>query len=292
MVLGAHVRNAKKRDVSERRCLRGCVSCQESWWNARGVGFLWSDNLFFVVSSCEWFMIAERHERAAVCDSFISWSERMEKYLPFLFQKLCLPLLKIMRSRRLVFRFDTCQQTSTQQDDCFWFVATYLLTPWDPRHGSMHVWVNDARRWRIVGPSCWQHGNCGSDEGQADMTRSIRRVWCVRDREFARGSREEASDDTLGSGPQNGRIQNTIRRRRIQGWRNNVCCVRSKLDSEHGTRQRIFESHEFVSHIHNRRDQPVFPRKRGRKTTCRIGDLCLGDGENICVARDALGHVG
>ena len=35
------------------------------------------------------------------------------------------------------------------------------------------------RRWRFVGPSCWQHGYWGGDEGQADLIQSTRRV-CVR----------------------------------------------------------------------------------------------------------------
>ena len=37
---------------------------------------------------------------------------------------------------------------------------------------------------------------------------------------------------------------------------------------------------------------PYFHVNEDEKTTSRIGHLCLGDGENICVARDALGHAG
>ena len=62
--------------------------------------------LFLVVTQCfhcgfhlrmvhdRHIRVAERHERAVVCDSFISCSERSEKYLPFLFPRLCLPSLK------------------------------------------------------------------------------------------------------------------------------------------------------------------------------------------------------
>ena len=166
---------------------------------------------------------------------------------------------------------------------------------WNWGWGFWRVFRRHRRRWRIAGPSCWQHGQRGGDEGQVDITRSICRVWSVRDREFARGSREEASGGTLGSGPQNGRNQNTIRHKRIHWWRDNVRCVRSKLDSEHGTRLRRLEFQEVVSHIHNRRDQPVFPRGRGRKNSrphWRIRSLCFGDCENSCMARDALENAG
>ena len=46
-----------KRDSSERRCRRGCVSYRESRQGCTRCCFLWSHNLFFVVSSCERFMI-------------------------------------------------------------------------------------------------------------------------------------------------------------------------------------------------------------------------------------------
>ena len=42
--------------------------------------------------------------------------------------------------------------------------------------------------------------------------------------------------------------------REFKGDENNVRRVRAELDSEHGTRHRLLESQDFVSHIHSRRD--------------------------------------
>ena len=72
-----------------------------------------------------------------------------------------------------------------------------------------------------------------STKGYADITRPTRRVWCVRDRGSARGSREEASDESLGPGPQNGRNPSTIRRKRIQRVTKQglMCSLQARLRS-------------------------------------------------------------
>ena len=54
----------------------------------------------------------------------------------------------------------------------------------------------------------------GEPEGQAERTRPTRRIWSARD---SGQTRQEASDVTLGSGPQKRQNQITIRRERVQG---------------------------------------------------------------------------
>ena len=64
--------------------------------------------------------------------------------------------------------------------------------------------------------------NAEAEEATKAKLEELERVWSVRDRVLARCSREEAGHDTLGSGPQKRRNQSTIRRKRVQGRRNNV----------------------------------------------------------------------
>ena len=76
------------------------------------------------------------------------------------------------------------------------------------------------------------------------------------------GCGKEASHDPLGVGPQMGQNQS---HEGVQGRRDVVPCLRTRLNSEHRTNHRLVEFEEVVPLIHCRRDQRVLPHGGSRR---------------------------